>query len=40
MKTYIIYIYIYISKISTMYVSIVTRLMYKKLKKAPKTTRR
>ena len=35
-----IYIYIYISKISTMYVKMVTRLVYKKLKEAPKTTRR
>ena len=31
---------IYISKISTMYVKMVTKLMYKKLKEAPKTTRR
>ena len=35
-----IYIYIYISKISTMYVKMVTRSVYKKLKKAPKTTKR
>ena len=35
-----IYIYIYISKISTMYVKMVTRLVYKKLKEAPKTIRR
>ena len=35
-----IYIYIYISKISTMYVKIVIKPMYKKLKEAPKTTRR
>jgi len=34
------HIYIYISKISTMYVNMVTRLVYKKLKEAPKTTRR
>ena len=34
-----IYIYIYI-KISTMYVKMVTRPVYKKLKEAPKTTRR
>ena len=34
------HIYIYISKISTMYVKMVTKLMYKKLKEAPKTTRR
>ena len=32
--------HIYILKISTMYVKMVTRLVYKKLKKAPKTTRR
>ena len=32
--------HIYISKIRTMYVKMVTRPMYKKLKKAPKTTRR
>ena len=35
-----IYIYIYISKISTMYVKMVTRPVYMKLKEAPKTTRR
>ena len=35
-----IYIYIYISKISTMYVKMVTKPMYKKLKEAPKTTMR
>ena len=35
-----IYIYIYISKICTMYVKMVTRPVYKKLKEAPKTTRR
>ena len=34
------HIYIYISKINTMYVKIVTRPVYKKLKEAPKTTRR
>ena len=34
------HIYIYISKISIMYVKMVTRPMYKKLKEAPKTTRR
>ena len=33
-------IYIYISKISTMYVKMVTRLVYNKLKEVPKTTRR
>ena len=31
-----IYIYIYILKISTMYVNMVTRLVYKKLKEVPK----
>ena len=35
-----IYIYIYIAKISRMYVNMVTRPMYKKLKEAPKITRR
>ena len=35
-----IYIYIYISKISTMYVKMVTRPVYKKLKEASKATRR
>ena len=35
-----IYIYICISKISTMYVKMVTRPVYKKLKEALKTTRR
>ena len=37
-----IYIYIYISKISTMYVNMVTRPVYKKkkLKEAPITTKR
>ena len=35
-----IYIYIYISKISTMYVTMVIRPVYKKLKEALKTTRR
>ena len=35
-----IYIYIYISKISTMYVNMVTKQVYKKLKETPKTTRR
>ena len=43
-KTYIIYIYMYVcmytSKISTMYVKMVTRPVYKKLKETPKTTRR
>ena len=34
------HIYIYISKINTMYVKIVTRPVYKKLKEAPKITRR
>ena len=34
------HIYIYISKISTMYVKMVTRPVYMKLKEAPKTTRR
>ena len=34
-----IYIYIYITKISTMYVKIITKLVYKKLKEAPKTIR-
>ena len=34
------HIYIYISKIRTMYVKMVTRPMYKKLKEALKTTRR
>ena len=34
------HIYIYISKISTMYVKMVTRPVYKKLKEASKTTRR
>ena len=34
------YIYIYIYKISTMYVNMVTRPVYKKLKEAPKITRR
>ena len=32
--------HIYISKICTMYVKMVTRPVYKKLKKASKTTRR
>ena len=32
--------HIYISKICTMYVNTVTRSVYKKLKEAPKTTRR
>ena len=32
--------HIYISKISTMYVKMVIRPVYKKLKEAPKTTRR
>ena len=35
-----IYIYIYISKISTRYVKMVTKPVYKKLNEAPKTTRR
>ena len=35
-----IYIYIYTSKISTMYVKMVTRSVYKKLKEVPTTTRR
>ena len=35
-----IYIYIYISKISIMYVKMITRSVYKKLKEAPKITRR
>ena len=35
-----IYIYIYLSKISIRYVKMVTRLVYKKLNEAPKTTRR
>ena len=34
------HIYIYISKISTMYVNMVTRPVYKKLKEALKTTKR
>ena len=34
------HIYIYISKISTMYVKMVTRPVYKKLKEASKATRR
>ena len=34
------HIYIYIAKISTMYVNMVTRPMYKKLEEAPKITRR
>ena len=34
------YIYIYISKISKMYVKMVTRPVYKKLKEVPTTTRR
>ena len=34
------HIYIYISKIRTIYVKMVTRSVYKKLKEAPKTTRR
>ena len=34
------HIYIYISKINTMYVNMVTRSVYKKLKEAPTTTRR
>ena len=34
------HIYIYISKISIMYVKMVTRPVYKKLKEASKTTRR
>ena len=38
--TYHIYIYIYISKISTMYVNMVVRPVYKKLNEAPKSTRR
>ena len=33
------HIYIYISKISTMYVKMITKLVYKKLKEAPKTIR-
>ena len=32
--------HIYISKINTMYVNMVTRPVYKKLKEAPTTTRR
>ena len=35
-----IYIYIYISKISIMYVKMVIRPVYEKLKEALKTTRR
>ena len=35
-----IYIYIYTSKISTVYVKMVTRSVYKKLKEVPTTTRR
>ena len=35
-----IYIYIYQPKISTIYVNMVTRPVYKKLKETPKTTRR
>ena len=35
-----IYIYIYISKIGIMYVKMVKRPVYKKLKEAPKTIRR
>ena len=34
------YIYIYISKISTMYVKMITKLVYKKLKEASKTVGR
>ena len=34
------HIYIYIYKISTMYVNMVIRPVYKKLKEAPKTIRR
>ena len=34
------HIYIYISKISTRYVKMVTKPVYKKLNEAPKTTRR
>ena len=34
------HIYTYISKISTIYVKMVTRPVYKKLKETPKTTRR
>ena len=34
------YIYIYISKIGIMYVKMVKRPVYKKLKEAPKTIRR
>ena len=37
---YYYYYYYYISKISTMYINMVTRLVYKKLKEAPKTTKR
>ena len=33
------HIYIYIAKISTMYVKMITKLVYKKLKEAPKTIR-
>ena len=35
-----IYIYIYTSKISTVYVKMVTRSVYEKLKEVPTTTRR
>ena len=35
-----IYIYIYISKISTIYVKIVTKPVYKMLKEAPTATKR
>ena len=33
------HIYIYIPKISTMYVKMITKLVYKKLREAPKTIR-
>ena len=39
-EEYIHYYYYYISKISTMYINMVTRSVYKKLKEAPKTTKR
>ena len=39
-KENIHHIYIYISKISIMYVKMVTRSVYKKLKEAPKIARR
>ena len=37
---YYYYYYYYTSKISTMYINMVTRSVYKKLKEAPKTTKR